>query len=51
MATKVLTQYGKGQEAVSITTRNGRVTKVTTWKPGRPGSTDRLGGWVRKPHE
>lgn len=33
-------QYAKGQN-VSITTRDGRITKVTTWVTGVPDSTKR----------
>ena len=38
--TEVTVRYGAGQ-ATSITTRNGRIEKVTTWTPGVPRSTRR----------
>jgi hypothetical protein len=33
MSTHVSTDYQRGR-ALSVTTRNGRVSKVTTWTPG-----------------
>ena len=40
MATKVITNYSGS--ASSITVRNGHITKVTTWVPGKTGSTERV---------
>lgn len=41
MATRVVTQYGKGQQAISVTTRDGKAAKVTLWTPGKRDSTER----------
>lgn len=41
MATKVKQAYHPSY-AISTTTRNGRVSKVTIWQPGQPGSTQRV---------
>lgn len=40
--TNVKVQYTSSLN-VSVTTRDGRVTKVTTWVTGIPGSTRRVG--------
>jgi hypothetical protein len=34
-------QYA-GSRALSVTVRNGRLDKVTTWEPGQSGSTVRM---------
>lgn len=41
MSTRVKQAYHRGF-AVSTTTRNRRVVKVTTWSPGNPGTTHRV---------
>lgn len=41
MATKVYTTYVPGF-AQSITVKNGNVTKVTSWTPNVPDSTERF---------
>lgn len=38
--TEVVVRYGLGF-ATSVTTRHGRIEKVTTWVPGIPNSTKR----------
>lgn len=39
MATKVYQDYYPGR-SISMTVRDGFITKVTTWVPGVPGSTE-----------
>lgn len=42
MGTKVTVKYTPSQN-VSVTTRNGVISKVTLWTTGVRGSTERLG--------
>ena len=42
MATKVSQKYGSNGHAVSVTKKNGNITKVTVWTVGVPGSTQRV---------